>query len=73
MKVHFEVRKIGNIDDYIDMPIKKDNKIVGVIRTIIELENTYLLTAYIWDKYISYDFEVSKDRIYSMEILEQQI
>lgn len=73
MKVHFEVRKIGNIDDYIDMPIKKDNKIVGVIRTIIELGNTYLLTAYIWDKYISYDFEVSKDRIYSMEILEQQI
>lgn len=70
MKVHFEVEKIGNIDDYIDMPIKKDNSVVGVIRTITELEDTYLLTAYIWDKYMTYDFEVTKDRVCSMEILE---
>ena len=70
MKVHFEVEKIGNIDDYIDMPIKKDNSVVGVIRTITELEDTYLLSGYIWDKYMTYDFEVTKDRVCSMEILE---
>lgn len=70
MKVHFEVDKIGNLDDYIDLPIIKDNKVIGIIRTITELDNAYLLTAYIWDKYMTYDFEVSKDRIWSMEILE---
>ena len=51
------------------MPIKKDNSVVGVIRTITELEDTYLLTAYIWDKYMTYDFEVTKDRVCE-EILE---
>lgn len=70
MKVHFEVDKIGNLDDYINLPITKDNNVIGVIQTITELENTYLLSGYIWDKYMTYDFEVSRDRICSMEILE---
>lgn len=70
MKIHFEVEKIGNLDDYIDLPITKDNNVIGVIRKITELENTYLLSGYIWDKYMTYDFEVCNNRICSMEILE---
>lgn len=70
MKVHFEVSKIGNIDDYINMLITKDNKPIGIVQSITELENTYLLTSYIWDKYITYDLEVSRDKVCSMEILE---
>lgn len=70
IKVHFEVNKIGNIDDYIHIPITKDNNVIGFIQTVTELDNTYLLTSYIWDKCITYDFGVIKDRICSMEILE---
>lgn len=70
MKVHFEVDKVGNLDDYINLPITKDNNVIGVIRTITELENTYLLSGYIWDKYMTYDFEINNDKICSMEILE---
>lgn len=71
MKVYFEVDKIGNIDDYKDLPITKDEKVVGFIMEAEELDYTYLLTAYIWDRAITYDFEVSKNRICSMEILEK--
>lgn len=69
MNVYFEVKKIGNIDDYINLPITNGNEVIGVVNGITELENTYLLNGYI-RSYI-YDLEIDFNKICSMEIIEK--
>lgn len=41
MKAHFEVSKIGNMDDHINMLITKIISQLGIVQSITELENTY--------------------------------
>lgn len=74
MEIKLKVEKIGNLEDYINLPIinriksENDSKPIGVIREAEELDNYYLLTAYIWDRLIKTDFEIGYDTIQSMEM-----
>jgi len=55
ISIIFEVDNIKQIqkDDYINKPITKDNKVIGVITEVFMKNEKVVIRAEIWDKYIS--------------------
>ena len=55
ISIIFEIDNIKQIqkDDYINKPITKDNKVIGVITEVFMKNEKVVVRAEIWDKYIS--------------------
>jgi len=46
----YNVEKIGNLESYIKAPITYEGNPIGYISHAEELSDSYLITAYLWDK-----------------------
>lgn len=55
ISIIFEIDNIRQIqkDDFINKPITKDNKVIGVITEVFMKNEKVVIRAEIWDKYIS--------------------